>query len=78
MSSRTWRTWAEIADVEVPVLVDYFRQPAEPDTNTRYGIEIEAIRLFPSLENVMGKMTEEEIEQVLQSVIAMESDSGYY
>jgi hypothetical protein len=78
MSSRTWRTWAEINDIEVPILVNYFKQSAEQDTGTPAGIEIETIRLFPSLENVMGNMTENEIEQVLQSVIAMESNDDYY
>jgi len=77
MSSRTWRTYAEINDVEVPVLVHYFRQPAEPDTNTSAGIEIEEIRLYPSLDSVMGKMSDDEIEQVLLSVISMESNHDY-
>jgi len=75
--SKTWKTFASFQGDEVDVLIEYFKQPKEEDTGTPAGIEIEGI-LLKSGEDIMPKMSEEEIEQVLLSVIAMESDHGDY
>ncbi|RDF69789.1 hypothetical protein, partial [Acinetobacter baumannii] len=64
-----WNTWAAIGDAEPAVWIGYFVQDAEPDTNNSRGVELESITDRHG-KDLMPSMTAEEIEQVVQRLIA--------
>ena len=61
-------THAFINGVEQEVLVHYFVQPAEDDTNTPFGIELESV-IFEDEGDVLGEMSEVEQERLVASIL---------
>ena len=76
------KTFVEICDIEHDnVIVDYDYQPAEEDTNTSAGIEINEVKCADGVDR-QGDMTDKELvllaERCMEATFADEGDKADY